>query len=142
MTDLEYDEYDEKWSVIEHHSILWHFSIHLCERVLKKYQILAGWSRSTGSPFNDIVTGSQMSADKNALKLICCLESELQILVNEFAGNKLPDDYISKNYETKQSHDQLVIHRDLPLTISSLTRIICPNLQSFDYVSLFLMMDL
>ncbi|XP_011036966.1 PREDICTED: wall-associated receptor kinase-like 8 [Populus euphratica] len=53
-----------------------------------------------GSPFLDIVTGTQMSTHSNVLKLIgCCFATEHPILVYEFVGSETLPYYISSTNE-------------------------------------------
>ncbi|EOY11445.1 Kinase superfamily protein, putative [Theobroma cacao] len=56
--------------------------------LVKKYN--SEWSFLRRNPYTDIAIGSQMSVHKNVLKVIgCCLETELPIIVYEFAGSKI-----------------------------------------------------
>ncbi|KAG5244820.1 Kinase superfamily protein [Salix suchowensis] len=71
---------------------------------VKKYMFLRGTSEYMGSPFTDVVVGSQMSSHKNVLKLIgCCLESEHPILVHEFAGCETLSRFMSHHPDQIQS---------------------------------------
>lgn len=63
---------------------------------VKRYGSSGRLDYMPGSPFTDIAIGSQMSSHKSVLKLVgCCLESELPILVHEFAGNMCLYNYLN-----------------------------------------------